>query len=89
MEPLVSFTNSVIWPKQCYYVRTMYFQQMIYLVLTLFSIKHVFDYLKVYHLISVKPEVEQVLMLLLLDIPSYDLPGLNVNIPDNHSAVPS
>ena len=35
---------------------------------------------------SSEPEVEKLLILLTSDIPSYDLPGLNVVIPYMHSA---
>ena len=44
--------------------------------------KIVFDYLKAYHLLSPKPDRKQVLMLLTLAI-SYDLPGLDIKIPEN------
>ena len=41
-----------------------------------------FDYWEAYHQISPKPKIEQALMLLTSDIPSYDLPLLNVKIPE-------
>ena len=44
--------------------------------------KIIFDYLKVYHQISLKPKVEQMLILLTSDIPLYNLPHLDVKIPN-------
>ena len=43
--------------------------------------KILFDYLKAYHQIWPKWEMQQGLMPLTQDIPSYDLPGLNVKMP--------
>ena len=40
------------------------------------------SFLKVYYHISPEPEMEQALMLMTSNIPSYNLPGLNVKIPD-------
>ena len=53
----------------------------------LFSTYNVFnkillDHLGAYHWISPQSEMEQVLILLTLDIPSYDLLGLNIRILD-------
>ena len=45
-----------------------------------------FDYLKVYYHISPEQELEQMLVLLISDIPSYDFPGLNVNFLRGHSS---
>ena len=44
--------------------------------------KFLFDCLKAYHQISSIPDMEQGLRLLTCDVPSYDLPGLNVKIPE-------
>ena len=44
--------------------------------------KILFDYLKAHHQISPKPEMEQALMLLTSDVPSYNSPCLNVKVPD-------
>ena len=44
--------------------------------------KILFDYVKVYNQILLKSEMEQALMLLTSDIPSYFLPGLNMKIPE-------
>ena len=45
-------------------------------------LKNSFDYLKAYHQISEEPEMEKTLMLLISDIPSYYLLGLNFKIPE-------
>ena len=37
-----------------------------------------FDYLKAYHQISLKPEMQHAMMQLISNIPSYDLTDLNV-----------
>ena len=57
----------------------------------LFSTYYVFhktllDYLKVYHQISAKTEMEQALMSLTSGIIPYDLPGLNFKYKRNHRA---
>ena len=44
--------------------------------------KILFDYLKAYHQITSGPEMEQTLVLLTSNAPSYDLPCLNIEIPE-------
>ena len=44
--------------------------------------KILFDYLKEYHQILTKPEMEQAMVLLILDISAYDLSGLNNILPE-------
>ena len=44
--------------------------------------KTLFAHLKTYHQISSHLEMEQVVSLFTSDIPSYNLTGLNVKIPD-------
>ena len=41
-----------------------------------------FDCLKAYHHFSTEPEVEQIQMSLTSDMPSYDLPEINVTVPN-------
>ena len=50
--------------------------------LCIICLTFIFDPLKAHHEISPEPYIEQVLKLLTYDRPLYDLPGLNVKVPE-------
>ena len=67
-------TNSAYMSR---YTAVMYGLFSMYYVLNI-----LFDYVKAYYHISPDPEMEQALILLTSNIPSYHLPCINVKIPD-------